>query len=335
MGLRYFLCLFPNTGLMFCLQVVLQYERKGGELDCPLREKISKKWYCWFVVSGANFSTLYSNLFSYQLYIGLCLLLMLIYSVILFFLAIYVERVNPGEFGIAQPWYYLFKKSYWKPQVSASVQPFDEKFQKHRASLANDAQNHWVEVKGRPGSAGEESASLMISHVTKVRSSLFKSASTILFHMHSFRNLANLLLCQIYHWISTKVKYAHCWDTMVLAKQRRPSCLSVCIIRNPRDHSFEYQHDLIVGMLDATSGYISVEGINIQSNIQTVRKILGFCPQYGKIHSRKYLKVLTWSSSMYDWLDILYDDLSVEEHLTLIGKVGVDNEWFSDPIRQD
>ena len=30
-GVRYFLCLFPNTGLMFCLQVVLQYERKGGE----------------------------------------------------------------------------------------------------------------------------------------------------------------------------------------------------------------------------------------------------------------------------------------------------------------
>jgi hypothetical protein len=29
-GVRYFLCLFPNTGLMFCLQVVLQYERKGG-----------------------------------------------------------------------------------------------------------------------------------------------------------------------------------------------------------------------------------------------------------------------------------------------------------------
>jgi hypothetical protein len=29
-GVRYFLCLFPNAGLMFCLQVVLQYERKNG-----------------------------------------------------------------------------------------------------------------------------------------------------------------------------------------------------------------------------------------------------------------------------------------------------------------
>ena len=30
-GVRYFMCLFPNTGLLFCLQVVLQYERKSGE----------------------------------------------------------------------------------------------------------------------------------------------------------------------------------------------------------------------------------------------------------------------------------------------------------------
>ena len=29
-GVRYILCMFPNTSLMFCLQVVLQYERKGG-----------------------------------------------------------------------------------------------------------------------------------------------------------------------------------------------------------------------------------------------------------------------------------------------------------------
>ncbi len=32
-GVRYFLSLFPNTGLMFCLEVVSQYERKSGESD--------------------------------------------------------------------------------------------------------------------------------------------------------------------------------------------------------------------------------------------------------------------------------------------------------------
>ena len=39
-------------------------------------------------------------------------------------------------------------------------------------------------------------------------------------------------------------------------------------------------------MLEATSGYVTVEGINIQSDIQAVRKVLGFCPQYGKIDEK-------------------------------------------------
>jgi hypothetical protein len=31
-GLRYFLCLFPNAGLLFCIQVLQQYERRSGQL---------------------------------------------------------------------------------------------------------------------------------------------------------------------------------------------------------------------------------------------------------------------------------------------------------------
>jgi thiamine transporter ThiT len=29
-GVRYLLCLFPNTGLLFCIQVMQQYERRSG-----------------------------------------------------------------------------------------------------------------------------------------------------------------------------------------------------------------------------------------------------------------------------------------------------------------
>ncbi|CAF4647910.1 unnamed protein product, partial [Rotaria magnacalcarata] len=48
-----------------------------------------------------------------------------------------------------------------------------------------------------------------------------------------------------------------------------------------------------------TSGHITIEGLDNRMHIEQIRKILGFCPQY----------------------DILYDDLSVQEHLELIGKV--------------
>lgn len=68
---------------------------------------------------------------------------MLIYSVIYFFLAIYVERLNPGEFGVSQPWNYIFKKSYWK---TAKIQPLntDLRSEKEPNRMANT--NHWIEL---------------------------------------------------------------------------------------------------------------------------------------------------------------------------------------------
>ncbi|CAF4578630.1 unnamed protein product [Rotaria socialis] len=42
-----------------------------------------------------------------------CIIMMFIDSIIYMLLAIYIENVFPGEFGIPQPWDYPFKKSYW------------------------------------------------------------------------------------------------------------------------------------------------------------------------------------------------------------------------------
>lgn len=134
---------------------------------------------------SATFEQLYSNLYSYPLYIGVCLLLMLIYSVIYLILAIYIERINPGEFGIAQPWNYLFKKSYWSPKSMTSIQPTQ-----HSAVYGH---NVWVELN--PISKSKE-PSLSISHLTKVRHFI------TLFHLISLlfvRNSANFKLYLISH----------------------------------------------------------------------------------------------------------------------------------------
>ncbi|CAF4304068.1 unnamed protein product [Rotaria sp. Silwood2] len=52
-------------------------------------------------------------------------------------------------------------------------------------------------------------------------------------------------------------------------------------------------------MLKPTSGNVTIQGMDNQIHIEEVRHFLGFCPQY----------------------DILYDELSVEEHLELIAKM--------------
>ena len=69
-------------------------------------------------------------------------------------------------------------------------------------------------------------------------------------------------------------------------------------------------------MLESTSGSVSIEGLDNQIHIEEVRHNLGFCPQYGKQSRRRRGRV-----NERCCLDILYDELSVEEHLQLIGKV--------------
>ncbi|CAF1450292.1 unnamed protein product, partial [Didymodactylos carnosus] len=56
---------------------------------------------------------------------------------------------------------------------------------------------------------------------------------------------------------------------------------------------------ILVGMLEPTSGSVSISGLDNQENIEEVRKEIGFCPQY----------------------DILYPELSIKEHLELVAKM--------------
>lgn len=53
------------------------------------------------------------------------------------------------------------------------------------------------------------------------------------------------------------------------------------------------------GMIEATSGYIKINGKNIKNNTSEVRKLLGLCPQH----------------------NLLFTDLTVFEHLQLFAKV--------------
>ncbi|UJR09005.1 hypothetical protein I4U23_013254 [Adineta vaga] len=232
-GVRYFLCLFPNAGLLFCIQVLGQFERRSGGM--------------------ATYQHLYSNVFDYPLYIGVCLLLMLIYSVIYMFLAVYVERLNPGEFGVSQPWNYLFKKSYW---TSSTVRPTGimsnlDQIDNHTANG-----NHWIELNTM---GKKKDPAMTIEHLNK--------------KFGKFQAVTNLSL-DFYEG-------------------------EVCTLLGHNGAGKTTTTFILVGMLEPTSGRVTIQGLDNQSQIEEVRHYLGFCPQY----------------------DILYDELSVEEHLELIAKM--------------
>lgn len=40
--------------------------------------------------------------------------MLIVDTVLYLFLALYVEQVRPGEFGIPQPWYFPVLPSYWR-----------------------------------------------------------------------------------------------------------------------------------------------------------------------------------------------------------------------------
>ncbi|CAF2630332.1 unnamed protein product [Rotaria sp. Silwood2] len=42
-----------------------------------------------------------------------CMIMMLVDSILYMILTVYIENIFPGEYGIPQPWYYPFTKTYW------------------------------------------------------------------------------------------------------------------------------------------------------------------------------------------------------------------------------
>ncbi|CAF1508315.1 unnamed protein product, partial [Adineta steineri] len=175
-------------------------------------------------------------------------------------LAVYVERINPGEFGVSQPWNYLFKKSYW---TSSTIRPSDVE---NNLDIVNDRSsnaNHWIELN----TIGKKKTPAMsIDHLNK--------------KFGKFQAVSNLSL-DFYEG-------------------------EVCTLLGHNGAGKTTTTFILVGMLEPTSGQVTIQGMNNQSQIEEVRHYLGFCPQY----------------------DILYDELSVEEHLELIAKMRHMNKEF-------
>ncbi|CAF2475019.1 unnamed protein product [Rotaria sp. Silwood2] len=90
---------------------------------------------------------------------------MLVYSFIYMILAIYIERINPGEFGISQPWNYLCKKGDRKSRQASAVKQTEINKNKDKVE-SNLENNRWIESSSL---ANTKLPVLSINHMTKVR----------------------------------------------------------------------------------------------------------------------------------------------------------------------
>lgn len=70
-----------------------------------------------FNVLGIQWSNLFTPVTpDDDLTVGAIMLMLILDCIIYLGVAMYVENVFPGEFGVALPWNYPFTKSYWFPK---------------------------------------------------------------------------------------------------------------------------------------------------------------------------------------------------------------------------
>ena len=124
-----------------------------------------------------TFAQFYSNLFSYRLYIGVCLLLMLMYSVMYLLLAEFVERINPGEYGVPQPWNYLFRRSYWQPRSQSEIRPTE---------ISEHELNPWIEL---PTKESEHQLAVSVMHLSKVSRCSFDESMMMMMLVSEIRQV--------------------------------------------------------------------------------------------------------------------------------------------------
>lgn len=86
-------CLFSNSAMSFGIQLILRFEEKGEGL----------KWSNWNEPVSID-----DNLSVYM-----TMAMMLFDSLIYLIVALYVEQISPGSYGVPEKWNFPFKKSFW------------------------------------------------------------------------------------------------------------------------------------------------------------------------------------------------------------------------------
>ncbi|XP_055529126.1 phospholipid-transporting ATPase ABCA1-like [Wyeomyia smithii] len=98
--------LLLNSGIGFGLRLIAVYEG---------------------LMVGMQWSSLFHDSEIDNINLGSIMLMLLANSVIYMLIALYVEKVFPGDFGLAEPWYFPFSRRYWcgdiPPKESANSDP--------------------------------------------------------------------------------------------------------------------------------------------------------------------------------------------------------------------
>ncbi|CAF3441243.1 unnamed protein product [Rotaria sp. Silwood1] len=234
-GAKLATCMLHNIGLALGAQLIGMFEGKGTGLQ----------WSMFNEAVSVDDNVTMADI----------VIMLYVDAVIYLLLALYIENIWPGQYGIPKGILYPFKLSYWRGSAKARVDQTNEAINgtNRRDSTSSAAFEH---------EPNDKELGVRLINVSKTYSFLFKSRPSV----HAVSNLSmNIYSGQL---------------TALLGHNGAGKSTTI---------------SMITGLIPPTSGQIIVNGFDISTSIDSVRDILGLCPQY----------------------NILFDYLTVREHLRL------------------
>eukprot|EP00118_Oscarella_pearsei_P002785 m.11554 g.11554 ORF g.11554 m.11554 type:complete len:2446 (+) comp23502_c1_seq1:90-7427(+) len=184
---------------------------------------------------------------------------------IYFFLAWYIEQVFPGSYGIPRRWYFLFTKSYWcSPGSTCCLRQTSGSSGYVRFSVNEDDEERGELPNGHvPYEKEPENVKIGVSVKNLVKRYQQKGKPAV---------------------DDLSINFGEGQITSFLGHNGAGKTTTMSVL---------------TGMFPATSGSASVLGMDVQTEIDQIRKVLGLCPQH----------------------NVLFEKLTVEEHLGFFARM--------------
>ena len=229
-AVKYGLCLFSNVAFGFACSYFAYFEQQGTGVQFDN------------INTSPNYNDDYSLLE--------VIMMMYLDAVLYLLLALYIEQVFPGTYGVPKKFYFLFQKSYWLGQRvarSTTNEAFDVNFKVFGKNFESEPANQKIGVQ--------------IKNMTKIYATGNKLA------------VDGLSINFYQNQITSFLGHNGAGKTTTLS--------------------------IITGLFSPTKGTAFVDGMDIRENMDEIRRSVGMCPQY----------------------NVLFDNLTVSEHLYFYGKL--------------
>ncbi|CAF1531317.1 unnamed protein product, partial [Rotaria sordida] len=213
-------CMLHNIGLALGAQLIGMFEGKGTGLQWSMFNQA--------ISVDDNFT------------MADVIIMFYVDAVIYLLLALYIENIWPGQYGIPKSIFYPFKLSYWRGYTKSKVQQVNEVINEsyRTGSTSSNA------FESTPT---DKELGVQLINVSKTYSFLFKSRPSV----HAVSNLSmNIYNGQL---------------TALLGHNGAGKSTTI---------------SMITGLIPPTDGQIIVNGFDIATSMDNVRNILGLCPQY-------------------------------------------------------